>query len=152
MRFELSQTVAAPQARVHAAVSDVDGLLARLSGSRVTVVPTPGMPETWDVALELQGMERHGALRVAERQPGQGYALSGEIDGLALSGRVHVRPLPEDAGAEALESALDVTLALAARSLRGKVVLASLRLMHDHLRSRLEARLAAIAREIEAQV
>lgn len=148
MRVHLTQPVARPPGPVHDAVADIDALLARMAGSRLVVVPAPG-GDAWTVTLTLHGIERRGALHVTERFPGTGYRLEGEIDGLALSGLVRVGPVPENAGPQADASMLEVTLALAARSLRGRMVLASLRLMQDSLHARLAARLAVVAQAME---
>lgn len=142
--MHLKQPVDAPPAQVFAALDDVEGLVGGLSSDRASLKQVA--PGQWDVVLQIQDKARTGTLQLADRGPGAPYCLTGFVDGLELTGVVAVLG---DGGNAASE--IDITLALAARTMRAKLVLAGLTVTQGHLRTRLESRLATFAQMIEAR-
>lgn len=147
LRLDASEPVAAPPGAVFAAVSDFDRLAARLGPGRVRLTETDAVGDSraWRAEIVLHGIVRRGQVRLAALDAPHGYVLRGGIDGVSAGLTVAVVP----AGAAA--SRLDVCIEAAPRTLPGRVLLKPLKLVRENLRVRLSARLARLAREIEAE-
>lgn len=142
MKMHFTQPVDAPPAQVFTKLDNIEGLVADLADDRMSL--TPLEPGQWAVVLHLKDRARNGTLHLAAREVGTPYCLTGHVDGLELTAVVSVLS-DDDAG----PSAMDVSLALAAHTLRSRVMLAGLTVTQGHLHTRLASRLAAFAKRIE---
>ncbi|MCA8879465.1 MAG: SRPBCC family protein [Rhodobacteraceae bacterium] len=140
MRIDVSQPVAAPQALVFRHLADFDRLAGRVGSGAVAI---HGREPQWTARVHLHGVERTGHLRLARLDAPSFYAVEGGIEGVAAVLAVKVAPDGPD------QSRIDLALEARPASLRGRLILQTLRLMQHRLTERLAARLAAFAREIE---
>ena len=148
MEFSSQQPVAAPRDFVFAQASDFTAF-ERQAMRRGIELQSEGGPEPegrgWSAAVTVLGRERDVAARVISFDAPQGYAVRGESSGVEILVRVEAQPDGQEG------SRLGLSVALAPRSMPGRLVLQSLKLARGSLETRLAGRLEGYAREIEAR-
>jgi carbon monoxide dehydrogenase subunit G len=143
MRLDAAASVAAPQAEVFRRLSDFDRLASRIGSDAVTLAQ---QGNEWLAQVTFHGIERTGHLYLIGMAPPEAYRVRGLMDGVEAVMAVAVT-------AEGpRRSRIDVAIEARAASLKGRILVHTLRLMQHRLDERLTARLEAFAREIETEV
>lgn len=143
MRIDVATPVAAPQAEVFRRLSDFDRLASKIGSDAVALHREGG---EWVGQVRFHGVERTGHLYLIGMAPPEAYRVRGAMDGVEAIMAVSVT-------AEGpFQSRVDVAIEARAASLRGRILVHTLRLMQHRMTERLAARLAGFAREIESEV
>ena len=143
MRLDAAASVAAPQAEVFRRLSDFDRLASKIGSDAVALHREGG---EWVGQVRFHGVERTGHLYLIGMAPPEAYRVRGLMDGVEAVMAVNVT-------AEGpRRSRIDVAIEARAAGLKGRILVHTLRLMQHRLAERLASRLAAFAREIEAEV
>ncbi|WP_308915901.1 CoxG family protein [Jannaschia sp. LMIT008] len=148
MRLTASEHVAAPMGAVWAKLFDPDRLEAfarQRDPAMVRTPPGPVGPGTrWDMRLPVQGKERDVALELTALDPPHRADLSAGIEGMVLLGTVALV-------AEGTGTRIDLTVDATARGFAGRLVLKAVSLAQGQIERTLRARIADMARRIEAE-
>ncbi len=149
MRIAIAQVISAPRPFVFARATEFDRLAMALRdrGAEVALTrPDTAGPEGLRLAIDYPVGDRTWAanLDLAEHVPPEALELA--VDAEALTGRLGV--LFETLAEEATRVA--VTVDLAGRGVKGRMLLGSLKLVRARIEARLDADLEAAARWLEA--
>lgn len=142
MRIDVSEPVAAPQSEVFRRLADFERMAGRMTRGGVAIERADA---GWTARVLFHGIERRGRLRLARLDAPSFYAVEAGIEGVEALLAVAVT------GTGPARSRIDVALEARPASFRGRLLVQTLRLMQHGLAERLAARLAAFAREIEAE-
>ncbi|MCA8883899.1 MAG: SRPBCC family protein [Rhodobacteraceae bacterium] len=150
MNLSFQEDIALPQDAAFAALTDFDALIAAFMprGGAVARLDGPGpvcVGTAWRTVVALHGLERVLTARIHTLCPQDRFSIQGEMDGIVAQLDVALDPAGQDC------SRAQVDLNLAARSLRGKVLMQPLRLVRAQIAEKMAARLSRYARRIEAR-
>lgn len=148
MRLRASHPVAAPREAVIARLCDVDALLAELGpgGAGLTRLDAPapaGVGSVWQGQVGINGVVRPLEARLTAMDRPESLRIEAAAGGIGLDARFRLDPLPGHGTELSLEADLRPL------SLKGRVAVQSLRLLHGNLTRRLQDRLARLARHLE---
>jgi hypothetical protein len=103
----------------------------------------PGLGTRWTGSFEYSGKRRDVAAEVTRFEPP--HAMMIALESAGLDGQLNVTLVEGKAG----RTHIDVTLDLAARTMRGRIFLQPLKLAHATLEARFAGRVAKLARALE---
>ena len=147
MQFDIAVPVNAPKDWVFAKAADFAALenIARDYGATLNRHPTASvaMGTVWTAEVSIRGTQRRAETRLVQIAPDVSYALDSQLGGLVAKTTVSCQP------GGPTETTLRVVCAMTADSLKGRLLLQTLRLGQGRIEARLRGRLAAYAEVIE---
>lgn len=149
MRFSAREDVAAPIDEVFAALTDFprlerQALRRGIDVARLDDLSEPGVGMMWRIGFDIRGRRRVAQTELTELADGRRLSFFTQVSGLNCPGTVELTALSKT------KTRVHVTLDLRPQTLTARMMLQGLKLAKSSLSDRFKARVARLARDIEA--
>ncbi|MBW7921155.1 MAG: SRPBCC family protein [Rubellimicrobium sp.] len=144
MELTSEHDIAAPRARVFAALADPAEFERRLAAARVQVRRLDAGGEAWELRFRLRGAERHMHLTRSACESPANLAFTGSSPAFAIENRIALTEAGPD------RTRMRVAFVARPQSMGARVALQGLKLARGRLQRRFDAAVARLAAELAA--